>query len=56
MGIFEAMKQKAFQELLRSIREGGAILRGEVKASRRIVLPSPKARKIPDQPGGSPRR
>jgi hypothetical protein len=40
-----AMKQKMLEELLRSIREGGAILRGETKASRRIVVRLPKARK-----------
>ncbi len=32
------MKAKAFEELLGSIREGGAILRGEKKPSRRFEI------------------
>src|SRR5437016_458465 len=40
------MKQKMFEELLQSVREGGAILRGESKASRRIVMRSPKVKSI----------
>lgn len=32
------MKKEMFEELLGSIREGGAILRGEQKASRRFVI------------------
>src|SRR5580692_721559 len=35
------MKTKMFEELLESVREGGAILRGQKKASRRFeVQPS----------------
>ena len=35
------MKKEMFEELLSSVREGGAILRGEKKPSRRMVfLPS----------------
>ena len=40
------MKQRIFEELLQSVREGGAILRGESKASRRTVVRSPKVRTI----------
>jgi putative transcriptional regulator len=32
------MKPKMFEELLESAREGGAILRGQRKASRRFVV------------------
>src|SRR5438045_3347592 len=34
------MKQKMFEELLDSVREAGAIVRGEKKASRRRVIRS----------------
>jgi putative transcriptional regulator len=40
------MKQRMFDRLLQSVREGGAILRGEDKAARRIVLGSPEVRAI----------
>src|SRR5579863_10225045 len=40
------MKQKMFDQLLQSVREGGAILRGEDKAARRIVVGSPEVRAI----------
>lgn len=33
------MRETNFQELLKSVREGGAILRGERRASRQMVLP-----------------
>jgi putative transcriptional regulator len=32
------MKAKMFEELLESVREGGAILRGQKKPSRRFVI------------------
>lgn len=35
-----------FQELLGSVREGGAILRGERKPSRRFVVEAPQVRSI----------
>jgi putative transcriptional regulator len=35
-----AMKKKKFEELLGSVREAGAILRGQKKPSRRIVIRS----------------
>jgi putative transcriptional regulator len=40
------MKQRMFDRLLQSVREGGAILRGEDNAARRIVLGSPEVRAI----------
>ena len=40
------MKQKMFDQLLQSVREGGAILRGEDKVARRIVVGSPEVRAI----------
>lgn len=40
------MKKQMFDELLSSVREGGAILRGEKKASRRTVIDSSGVRAI----------
>ena len=40
------MKAKMFEELLESVREGGAILRGQRKPSRRFVLQSSGIRAI----------
>ena len=40
------MKQKMFDQLLQSVREGGAILRGEGKTARRVVVGSPEVRAI----------
>lgn len=40
------MDDASFNELLSSIREGGAILRGEVPAARRTVVPRPAVRVI----------
>jgi len=40
------MKAKMFDELLGSIREGGAILRGRKKASRRFVFEAAGVRAI----------
>ncbi|MCC6859896.1 MAG: helix-turn-helix domain-containing protein [Bryobacterales bacterium] len=40
------MKPKMFEELLESVREGGAILRGRRKASRRIEIGSSGIRAI----------
>jgi putative transcriptional regulator len=36
------MKQRMFDQLLQSVKEGGAILRGEDKTARRIVVGSPE--------------
>jgi putative transcriptional regulator len=40
------MKPKMFEELLESVREGGAIVRGQRKASRRFELGSSGIRAI----------
>ena len=40
------MKAKIFEELLASVREGGAILRGEKKPSRRFLVEASKVREI----------
>ena len=40
------MKKRMFEELLGSVREGGAILRGQRKPSRRTVIGSPGVRVI----------
>src|SRR5260370_33180929 len=40
------MKQRMFDQLVQSVREGGAILRGENKTARRIVVGSPEVRAI----------
>lgn len=43
------MKRAMFEELLSSVREGGAILRGEKKAARRFVIGSAGVRSIREQ-------
>jgi putative transcriptional regulator len=40
------VKKKMFEELLGSVREGGAILRGRHKPSRRIVIHASGVRTI----------
>jgi putative transcriptional regulator len=40
------MKKSIFDELLQSIKDGGAILRGENKTARRTVFRSPSVRAI----------
>lgn len=40
------MDDELFEELLESVREGGAILRGEKRPSRRFELPAPDVRQI----------
>lgn len=40
------MKNKAFEDLLTSVREGGAILSGQKKASRRFIVGAPAVRAI----------
>lgn len=42
----EYMSDDMFNELLESVREGGAILRGEKEASRTFVIESPNVRDI----------
>ena len=44
------MRKDRFEQLLESVREGGAILRGEVKPSRVFHYPSiPKKQRNPDK-------
>jgi len=43
------MKPKMSEELLESVREGGAILRGQRKASRRFEVGSSGIRAIPER-------
>jgi putative transcriptional regulator len=40
------MKEKLFNELLESIREGGAIFRGEKKPSREFVMDAPDIKSV----------
>lgn len=40
------MNDDMFAELLQSVREGGAILRGEKEASRRFVVETPDVKQI----------
>lgn len=40
------MKNDMFEQLLESVKEGGAILRGEKSPSRRFVVKAPDARHI----------
>jgi|SRR6516164_6215548 putative transcriptional regulator len=43
------MKKQMFEELLGSVREGGAVLRGQKEPSRRIVVGSSRVRAIRDR-------
>ena len=45
------MKDEAFQELLASVREGGAILRGEKKPARALEVPEPDVAELRGQLG-----
>lgn len=40
------MKDELFHELVTSVREGGAILRGRAKPSRRFVIDAPDIKRI----------
>lgn len=42
----EYMSDQLFEELLESVREGGAILRGEKEASRKFVVETPDVKEI----------
>lgn len=42
----EYMNENLFEELLESVREGGAILRGEKEASRTFVMQTPNVKQI----------
>lgn len=47
----EYMNDEMFAELLESVREGGAILRGEKEASRTTIIESPDVKQIRQQYG-----
>lgn len=49
------MKDELFQELLESVREGGAIMRGEQEAARRFELAAPDVRRLREEAGFSQR-
>ena len=40
------MKEELFNELVKSVREGGRILRGKKKPSRTFVIEAPNVKKI----------
>ncbi|MFN8492609.1 MAG: NadS family protein [Caldilineaceae bacterium] len=43
------MNDELFAELLESVREGGAILRGEREPARKFELPAPDVKRIREQ-------
>lgn len=43
------MNDKLFAELLESVREGGAILRGEKEASRQFEIKKPETKTKPQK-------
>ena len=43
------MKEEMFAELVESVREGGAILRGEKEAGRRFVIREPDVKEIREE-------
>ena len=43
------MKRRMFEELLQSVRQGGAILRGEASPGRRFLFPAPRVRQVRDR-------
>lgn len=45
------MKKELFDELLKSVKQGGAILRGEIRPSRTIKFGQPDVRSIRDRYG-----
>ena len=45
------MNDELFDELVQSVREGGAILRGEVPASRRTEIAFPDVKKLRESRG-----
>jgi putative transcriptional regulator len=45
------MKKELFDELLESVREGGAILRGELEPSRRFTMEEPDVRGLREKHG-----
>jgi putative transcriptional regulator len=49
------MKNELFQELLASVREGGAILRGEQEPARRVEIEAPDVSRLRRESGFSQR-
>ena len=45
------MREELFNELVESVREGGAILRGEAEASREALFEEPEVRAIREEYG-----
>ncbi len=45
------MKKELFEELLESVKQGGAIIRGKMKPSRVFEFPESEVRKIREQYG-----
>ncbi|KAA0229785.1 helix-turn-helix domain-containing protein [candidate division KSB1 bacterium] len=45
------MKKEVFDELLKSVKQGGAILRGEIRPSRTFKFDQPDVRSIRDHYG-----
>ncbi len=43
------MNEELFAELLQSVREGGAILRGEKEPARKFVIKAPDVKQIREQ-------
>ena len=47
------MKDKMFQELLESVQQAGAIMRGEMEPSRRFVVENPDVKSIRSKLGAT---
>lgn len=45
------MKDELFQKLVASVKEGSAILRGEVEAARTTILQAPDAKEVREKLG-----
>ncbi|MEW6187533.1 MAG: helix-turn-helix domain-containing protein [Thermodesulfobacteriota bacterium] len=45
------MKKELFDELLESVKQGGAIMKGELKPSRTFTFPESEAKEIREQYG-----
>ena len=48
------MKKELFEELLESVKQGAAIMKGKMKPLRSIEFPESEVRKIREQYGLSP--
>ncbi len=45
------MKKELFEELLKSVKQGAAIMKGKMKPSRRVEFPESEVQKIREQYG-----